>query len=184
LRRARNFRNALHPADRPHLLPANDEQADALVARAMIISDCNVFTIYPSAALAAALSASAGSGGSGGGGGSGGSGEDDDDSDCDAGPQPPQPMGCGLYLLGDMVNHSCVANCQWGHDGSAIEITALQAIRPGDEVNIAYIPGTLPRAERLGKLRKSYRFACACVGCSGDGEGPGGQKTTAVVHLM
>ena len=144
LRRAMCFRKALHPLDRPVVLPQDDDDADQLVARIMIISDSNTFTIYPQACNEAPEDA-----------------KDSDDEEC-----TPQAIGCGLYLVGDMVNHSCEPNCEWEHDGSVLEMKSSKHIAEGEEITISYVPGDMPSLKRQRRLEQSYGFACSCTSCA------------------
>eukprot|EP01045_Picozoa_sp_COSAG04_P019316 COSAG04_NODE_1865_length_5359_cov_3.964449_8_plen_90_part_00 len=52
------------------------------------------------------------------------------------------------------------------NDGPQLSFTTIGAIKPGDELTIAYADGALPTTDRQAKLNKVYGFSCACIRCT------------------
>ena len=69
---------------------------------------------------------------------------------------------CGVHSL----NHSCTPNLCVTNDGPQLSFTTIGAIKPGDELTIAYADGALPTTDRQAKLNKVYGFNCACIRCT------------------
>jgi len=49
-------------------------------------------------------------------------------------------------------NHSCAPNCSWSFlpgRGAAVEVRALRALRPGQELTVSYLAGGDPRQQPL-----------------------------------
>ena len=49
-----------------------------------------------------------------------------------------------------------------------LELVAVQALAPGDELFISYIDETRPWRERQALLARGYQFQCHCARCAAD----------------
>lgn len=76
-------------------------------------------------------------------------------------------MGTALYPLVAVVNHSCrpSAVLTFGRCFVA-SLRCVSALKPGDEVTIAYADCCAPAAERRAALAASHGFVCRCEACA------------------
>ena len=80
----------------------------------------------------------------------------------------PEPFGTGIYLLGSMLDHSCVPNCTIGFLGRDLVVTATENIPVGKLSSTAFISyvNTLESTKsRNKKLREQWYFTCECEQC-------------------
>lgn len=64
--------------------------------------------------------------------------------------------------------HSCAPNAKWdwNQDTFSLVLTSVRAIKPGEEITIAYVSPHLPSHERQSKLRTLHSFQCVCTICA------------------
>ncbi|KIM37400.1 hypothetical protein M413DRAFT_273919 [Hebeloma cylindrosporum] len=74
----------------------------------------------------------------------------------------------GVFLNTSRCNHSCAPNAKWDWDRDtySLVLTAVRAIKPGEEITIAYVSPHLPSHERQSKLRALHSFQCLCTICT------------------
>lgn len=80
-------------------------------------------------------------------------------------------IGSGLYPFCSMFNHSCDPNVvRHSLNGSRVVVTALKAIRKGDQLfdNYGCHYATMEKTQRQSYLWEQYRFRCACQACQGN----------------
>lgn len=81
--------------------------------------------------------------------------------------QPNVVRRLGLFPAVAMLNHSCAPNCAVvSCEGGVLEVRALRALRPGQELLVSYINVVDPRATRRAALRASKEFVCTCLRCA------------------
>jgi hypothetical protein len=73
--------------------------------------------------------------------------------------------GLGLFYPNCYVNHSCWPNCVPIYLDSQQFYYAVQEIRPGDELTIAYCDIIEARSKRRRTLAQSFFFLCDCSRC-------------------
>ncbi|THV03035.1 SET domain-containing protein [Dendrothele bispora CBS 962.96] len=74
-----------------------------------------------------------------------------------------------FYLFASLFNHSCDSNAEWTCIGDVMVIRAIRPISKGDEIYIAYVPGSRPFLRRRKTLRKHFpREDCPCNLCTED----------------
>ncbi|XP_018425639.1 PREDICTED: SET and MYND domain-containing protein 5 [Nanorana parkeri] len=83
--------------------------------------------------------------------------------------------GSGLYLLQSCCNHSCVPNAEasFPDNNFLLHMTALEDIKPGEEICISYLDccqRERSRHSRHKTLRENYLFICACAKCLSQSE--------------
>eukprot|EP00191_Tetraselmis_sp_GSL018_P016945 CAMPEP_0177592938 /NCGR_PEP_ID=MMETSP0419_2-20121207/8840_1 /TAXON_ID=582737 /ORGANISM="Tetraselmis sp., Strain GSL018" /LENGTH=338 /DNA_ID=CAMNT_0019083865 /DNA_START=44 /DNA_END=1057 /DNA_ORIENTATION=- len=83
-----------------------------------------------------------------------------------------RPIGTGLYLTAAMANHACAPSCVQSFEGRRLVLRAARALRPGDEVTIAYTELAATRQERRRELREGYFFDLDGAGVGADPLGP------------
>ncbi|KAI0628550.1 SET domain-containing protein [Trametes polyzona] len=76
-----------------------------------------------------------------------------------------------LCLIGSRFNSSCEPNVNhyWSEEQQKVTFWALRDIAEGEELLIAYCELFADRSARRARLRKLFRFECACVACSRTG---------------
>ncbi|KAI8096151.1 uncharacterized protein BX664DRAFT_290861 [Halteromyces radiatus] len=78
-------------------------------------------------------------------------------------------VGEGIYPVASFFNHSCRPNAAAVFDGSLLIIKAIEPIRSGEEITLAYIDIGRSRGYRQRNLRDRYFFTCDCVRCNDQG---------------
>jgi hypothetical protein len=76
---------------------------------------------------------------------------------------------CGIFSLQSKINHDCRPNSEarsCSFRSACIEIVAVRAIAPGDEVCISYLRPRMSAAQRGADLLSNYGFKCACQACA------------------
>mmetsp|Transcript_48 Transcript_48/g.83 ORF Transcript_48/g.83 Transcript_48/m.83 type:complete len:476 (+) Transcript_48:25-1452(+) len=81
-----------------------------------------------------------------------------------------EDVAVGLFPLGAMVNHSCVANCAWSVMNGCFVVRAVTKIAQGHELTLPYVDLGLPTAERRHRLMRSKFFLCRCERCESPSE--------------
>jgi hypothetical protein len=89
--------------------------------------------------------------------------------------------GIILDPLAAMINHSCLANARWYHNGKELRIRARSDIKAGDELTICYDP-TEDYTLRRSHL-KDYGINCHCQICQVGDTGPTGPFRRKMLHL-
>eukprot|EP00960_Hanusia_phi_P069940 767196-Hanusia_phi.AAC.1 len=75
--------------------------------------------------------------------------------------------GSGLFLLGCLMEHSCLPNCNFSTYGTHLWVTALTSIKKGENLSIDYNDSTFePTTVRRQLLKDSYDFLCECPRCN------------------
>eukprot|EP00927_Polykrikos_kofoidii_P028658 TRINITY_DN24966_c0_g2_i1.p1 TRINITY_DN24966_c0_g2~~TRINITY_DN24966_c0_g2_i1.p1 ORF type:complete len:576 (-),score=64.86 TRINITY_DN24966_c0_g2_i1:53-1678(-) len=69
-----------------------------------------------------------------------------------------QPRLSGLFLVGSLVNHSCLPSALRLFFGDTMFVRAARSLRKGEEVTDAYISVLHPSFERLKMLEEGYGF--------------------------
>ncbi|KAF2009402.1 SET domain-containing protein [Aaosphaeria arxii CBS 175.79] len=69
-----------------------------------------------------------------------------------------------------MINHDCRPNTAyfWDQETLTHYVHATRTIFPGEELSDTYIDVEKPRKERMGRLKRSWGFDCACSTCSAE----------------
>ncbi|KAI1824948.1 SET domain-containing protein [Xylaria intraflava] len=80
-------------------------------------------------------------------------------------------LGVGFEPLVSIANHSCDPNAILVFNQPQLQIRALRAIKPGDEIFINYLEATDPFTMRQVGLKDNYLFTCQCTKCK-KGAGP------------
>lgn len=78
--------------------------------------------------------------------------------------------GSGLYLTQSKINHSCNPNAEirFPYSNNILQVVALRAIQPGEEICISYLDECQlhrSRHSRQKYLEENYLFACECDKC-------------------
>lgn len=75
--------------------------------------------------------------------------------------------GC-LCAGASFVNHSCAPNAcfSWDEREGKHQVTAMRAIREGEEIMVSYIDLWQSTAARQRSLRRNMYFDCLCTSCS------------------
>ncbi|XP_022695875.1 histone-lysine N-methyltransferase SMYD3-like [Varroa jacobsoni] len=80
-------------------------------------------------------------------------------------------IGCALFLGGSVFNHACAPDHRIAYyfDGGHFVIKAMEnlEVNSPEDINISYVPSTLPRELRRIQLKEKYFFDCACRRCLG-----------------
>ncbi|KAJ7989133.1 hypothetical protein DPEC_G00316360 [Dallia pectoralis] len=76
-----------------------------------------------------------------------------------------QEIGVGLYPSMSLLNHDCRPNCVMLFQGKTLQLRAIRAIQPAEELTISYIGVLLPTRERQTQLLDQYHFTCQCQRC-------------------
>ncbi|KAI8868057.1 SET domain-containing protein [Ramicandelaber brevisporus] len=81
------------------------------------------------------------------------------------------PVGEATFVLGSMLNHSCLPNCFQMYRlrrGRRPEVVIRCAVdvKQGEQLTIGYVDPLVDRVTRRIKLRERYNFKCTCVRCS------------------
>lgn len=91
-----------------------------------------------------------------------------------------ETVGCGVYALASLFNHSCDPNCFLSFEGNPqgcsakIAVRVIRPICAGEEFTVAY--GGLTRyvshskSRRSELLRLQYGFSCRCSACINDSD--------------
>ncbi|KAI1307251.1 Histone-lysine N-methyltransferase SMYD3 [Halotydeus destructor] len=74
-------------------------------------------------------------------------------------------IASGLYIAGSAFDHSCVPNAAPVFDGRRLQIRAIKAIEPRDDVFVNYLDLKLSTPERAARLKDQYYFTCSCARC-------------------
>ena len=80
-------------------------------------------------------------------------------------------LGHGLYPKASLFNHSCRPNCVVSFDGPVLVVRAIQPVKAGEELTIAYVELYAPREVRRQELREKKGFYCTCWRCETDTAG-------------
>lgn len=77
-------------------------------------------------------------------------------------------LGGGVYPIGALLNHSCVANCVVSYDpvSHAQIIRCLRDVAAGEELTHMYLDAAATSGERRAALRAHYFFECDCAACT------------------
>uniref|UniRef100_A0A8C8RDN3 Protein-lysine N-trimethyltransferase SMYD5 n=1 Tax=Pelusios castaneus TaxID=367368 RepID=A0A8C8RDN3_9SAUR len=78
--------------------------------------------------------------------------------------------GSGLYVLQSCCNHSCIPNAEtcFPDNNFLLHLTALEEIKPGEEICISYLDCCQRERSRHSRhkiLRENYLFTCSCPKC-------------------
>ena len=79
-----------------------------------------------------------------------------------------EPFGLGVYLLGAMLDHSCVPNCSLWFSGREVAVIATKEIPVGNLTKnafISYINIMEDTKTRQEQLQKNWFFTCKCALC-------------------
>ncbi|EMD36059.1 hypothetical protein CERSUDRAFT_115970 [Gelatoporia subvermispora B] len=77
--------------------------------------------------------------------------------------------GCGgVFKEISRANHSCRPNAIYSWDLVSFtgQLRALQPIKAGEQIFLAYLSSDAPRAARQAEMLSKYRFTCRCAACS------------------
>lgn len=76
-------------------------------------------------------------------------------------------LAVGLFPMLSMLNHSCRPNCAFvcGGDGGVMATAAVEDIREGEELTVAYIDLYTQRAARRAATLQTKGFECRCRRC-------------------
>ncbi|XP_048952090.1 protein-lysine N-trimethyltransferase SMYD5 isoform X2 [Canis lupus baileyi] len=85
--------------------------------------------------------------------------------------------GSGLYVLQSCCNHSCVPNAEttFPENNFLLHVTALEDIKPGEEICISYLDCCQRERSRHSRhkiLRENYLFVCSCPKCLAEADEP------------
>ena len=82
-------------------------------------------------------------------------------------PHPGAVYHTGIFPTYARCNHSCAPNAmaRFDHVRFAIEVRAVRAVAPGEELFVSYVDVLDDRATRDQALRTNYGFACRCRIC-------------------
>src|SRR5258706_2685698 len=82
-------------------------------------------------------------------------------------PHPGAAYHTGISPTYARCNHSCAPNAmaRFDHVRFAIEVRAVRAVAPGEELFVSYVDVLDGRTTRDQALRKDYGFACRCRIC-------------------
>ena len=82
-------------------------------------------------------------------------------------PHPGAAYHTGIFPTYARCNHSCAPNAmaRFDHVRFAIEVRAVRAVAPGEELFVSYVDVLDGRAARDQALRTNYGFACRCRIC-------------------
>ncbi|XP_062839707.1 histone-lysine N-trimethyltransferase SMYD5 isoform X1 [Anolis carolinensis] len=85
--------------------------------------------------------------------------------------------GSGLYVLQSCCNHSCIPNAEtsFPDNNFILHLTALEDIRPGEEICISYLDCCQRERSRHSRhkvLRENYLFVCSCPKCLAQADDP------------
>ncbi|KAH6904885.1 hypothetical protein BKA70DRAFT_1294081 [Coprinopsis sp. MPI-PUGE-AT-0042] len=83
------------------------------------------------------------------------------------------PIGACVSPAVALINHSCDPNAVVVFPRSAsskeheplLQVVAIKAIQPGEEISTSYVDTTLPRPLRRQALKETYHFVCKCTLC-------------------
>jgi hypothetical protein len=76
-----------------------------------------------------------------------------------------ETVGACISLKLSAINHSCLPNASVVFSSSEAVLMAIQDIKKGEEVCIAYIDHTQPTVDRKLELKQNYLFGCDCLMC-------------------
>ena len=90
-------------------------------------------------------------------------------------PHPGAAYHTGIFPTYARCNHSCAPNAmaRFNHVTFAIELRAVRAVAPREELFVSYVDVLDARATRDQALRNNYGFACRCRICVYSGTGTG-----------
>ncbi|CAM9587566.1 unnamed protein product, partial [Phaeothamnion confervicola] len=74
-------------------------------------------------------------------------------------------LGCGMFPLVAMLNHSCSPNCAFVFCPARMEVRVLRPVAAGEELTVAYIDLLQSTADRQRELLQSRHFECRCARC-------------------
>ncbi len=77
--------------------------------------------------------------------------------------------GRALYAVPSLLNHSCLPTASREFLGDVFVLRAIQDMKLGEEVTIAYIDASFSYDEKRFRLMNSWRFNCSCNLCEADG---------------
>lgn len=85
--------------------------------------------------------------------------------------------GSGLFVLQSCCNHSCVPNAEtsFPENNFLLHVTALEDIKPGEEICISYLDCCQRERSRHSRhkiLRENYLFVCSCPKCLAEADEP------------
>lgn len=85
--------------------------------------------------------------------------------------------GSGLFVLQSCCNHSCVPNAEtsFPENNFVLHVTALEDIKPGEEICISYLDCCQRERSRHSRhkiLRENYLFNCSCPKCLAEADDP------------
>ncbi|XP_020739021.2 protein-lysine N-trimethyltransferase SMYD5 [Odocoileus virginianus] len=85
--------------------------------------------------------------------------------------------GSGLFMLQSCCNHSCVPNAEtsFPENNFLLHVTALEDIKPGEEICISYLDCCQRERSRHSRhkiLRENYLFVCSCPKCLAEADEP------------
>jgi len=76
----------------------------------------------------------------------------------------------GVFKYISRANHSCApsATYYWSYDTFQLSLISNKNIRKGEEITVAYVEPSMPKADRRERLRSWYYFDCACEKCQSE----------------
>jgi len=86
-------------------------------------------------------------------------------------PHPGAAYHTGIFPTYARCNHSCAPNAmaRFSHATFAIEVRAVRAVAPGEELFVSYVNVLDDRPTRNFALKNNYGFECRCRLCAGAG---------------
>lgn len=77
-----------------------------------------------------------------------------------------QAIGCGMFPITSILNHSCSPNAVFFTSSSGdMVVKAIKPISEGEQIFVSYVDLFSPRWERQGTLLTTKHFWCQCTRC-------------------